>query len=479
MKSREQNFSDRIPRPGLMPRLIGVALAAAFITTMITWFFASRFHSAWVLPAQFGLAAEFAANTIFSILLFAALMLLFSWSLVHQALIRLRPAIEKEGHRKDALGVNGTEASSVEEMIRSAGPNQTSRDRKTGELPTLPINFNLFRLGLSSFDGIRSSSSRTAQLAGQADLLIQNHVRLDEAINDQLHVVASDTESAALNLILQVRKLNDAAVALLHYLDNSGQSAQSMEHSLEGSVAAIAEISTFIEDLPAMIREDVSTVQATAIKEVDALGHFVAVIKEISMQSTLLAINAAIESAHAGKSGKGFSVLAKELQILAQRSAQAAIMIEKGLLNARNTMQAGLIMSPMESHIAKASTMVDSIRKLQKNYDEIQQYYKTLFSAVTQHNTNLAAEIAELLGHIQFQDVVRQRIERIAIAVSLRNDVLKALPRRLSDAAPDLRELEAQMLGVLDDYLTNEVRHAPSAIEESVDSPALPKFELF
>jgi methyl-accepting chemotaxis protein len=98
---------------------------------------------------------------------------------------------------------------------------------------------------------------------------------------------------------------------------------------------------------------------------------------------------------------------------------------------------------------------------------------------VTQHNTNLAAEIAELLGHIQFQDVVRQRIERIAIAVSLRNDVLKALPRRLSDAAPDLRELEAQMLGVLDDYLTNEVRHAPSAIEESVDSPALPKFELF
>ena len=152
-------------------------------------------------------------------------------------------------------------------------------------------------------------------------------------------------------------------------------------------------------------------------------------------------------------------MVAVEVRKLSERSSQAATMIEKGLLGAKHTMLEGLKLSPMEKQIADAGKIVGSIRELQKNYDDIRQYYKTLFIVVTEHNTNLATEIAEMLGHIQYQDVVRQRIERVASAMMRRNDLLKEMLGRPGEPQADLTNLPGQMQVVLNEYLANEARH--------------------
>jgi methyl-accepting chemotaxis protein len=164
---------------------------------------------------------------------------------------------------------------------------------------------------------------------------------------------------------------------------------------------------------------------------------------------------------------------------LSERSAKAATLIENGLEDAQRTMRDGQKLSPMKAQIAEAEEIVVSVRKVQENYDDIRQYYKTLVAVVTEHNTKLATEIAEMLGHIQYQDVVRQRIERVSSAVARRNDVFSDLPRRLGEAKADLTELPEQMLGVLDEYLEIEARHAPADGDKAVQDDALPKIELF
>jgi methyl-accepting chemotaxis protein len=133
----------------------------------------------------------------------------------------------------------------------------------------------------------------------------------------------------------------------------------------------------------------------------------------------------------------------------------------------------------MDQQISEAGAIVVSIRKLQESYDDIRQYYKSLISVVTEHNGKLATEIGEMLGQLQYQDVVRQRIERAEAAVAQRNAVLSDLPRRLGEPTTDLAELPARLLGVINEYLANEERHAPTAIGAVGQAEGLPKFQLF
>lgn len=417
-----ETFVDRQPRRGFVPRLAAATMAALSLAGLMAWVGSPWLHARVFSPLGASHGTEIAVLSLFSMLAFASILLLVAWSVVRQESKRLRTAIEEGIRLKDCFA--------------------------------------------------RHASEQTSQL-------IAHQLRLDGAITEQLQVVIDDTESSAMSLIQQVRKLNDTAATLLGYLGHSGHSARNLEQEIEGSVASIVKINAFVHGLPDMIRHDMEIIQGAAIKEIDGLGGFIQIIKEISKQTNLLALNASIEAARAGDAGRGFSVVADEVRKLSVRSAEAATLIESGLKGAQQTMFNGLRLSPIEAQVSEAGAIVDSIQRLQENYDDIRQYYRTLFSVVTEHNTNLAVEITEVLGQIQSQDVIRQRIERAATASALRNDVFGRLPQRLGEAGADLAELPVQMLAVLDEYLANEERHAPSPAGAAGQTDGLPKFELF
>lgn len=311
--------------------------------------------------------------------------------------------------------------------------------------------------------------------------ILDMHLRLDHEIDLKLNEVIEDTETSALGIIQNVRKLFDTASNLVSYLDKSNIKGGALEQEIVASVAFIVEIGSFIEQLPSQIARDLKNVQSI-VTEIKGLGGLVQAVHDISLQSHLLAINAAIEASRAGTSGAAFRVVADEMRILASNSNGVAKKINDGLSRAQHVLEHGMAASIASSsqELDQVTHAVESIKSLQHNFEDISQYYKTRFLVVTKHNQDLANDIGDALGAIQYQDVVRQCVDRIRFVIGRRNAFLKNTVDKTDDGmgADDLLQLPVLLELIRLDYLEEEDKHKHSG-RHAIGVNTELKIELF
>ncbi len=309
--------------------------------------------------------------------------------------------------------------------------------------------------------------------------MLDSHLQLDHEIDKKLIEVVGDTESSALAIITQVRQLYDTASTLVTYLDTSSLKASDLGQEISSSVAYLVEIGTFLQELPVKMERDLQNVHSI-VKEINDLSGLVGAVQAISMQSHLLAINAAIEGSRAGPSGAAFRIVASEMRQLASNSSGVAAKINEGLARARHVVVDGMAASIEESsqQLKEVSQAGESIRKLHENFEDMSQYYKIRFAVVTKYNEDLAKDISEVLGQIQYQDVVSQCIDRLRVAIDKRNVFFQNAVGAWGQGNADLTHLPPQLAQILSDYITEEERHKHSA-RHATDDSSEPKIELF
>lgn len=148
----------------------------------------------------------------------------------------------------------------------------------------------------------------------------------------------------------------------------------------------------------------------------DKINQTVAVIINVSEKTNLLAMNASIEAAHAGESGKGFNVVATEIRKLAELTGKNTKLITDVLSNNKKIIS--------DANMINA-TAVKDFNKLIENIISMKEKFQTILDGVQ----DIKIETREMLGNMKKISIeaidVGKSLENVKSLIEVNNDIIK------------------------------------------------------
>jgi methyl-accepting chemotaxis protein len=312
-----------------------------------------------------------------------------------------------------------------------------------------------------------------------------------DVMHGQIADSLSESEHEVMEVIEQISLLNSKANQQRARISQSIKSGKDLTESTQERVESnrkiISAIEKQLQDQTGELRSDFEHVQKMAT-EVRALTPLIRVITSIAQQTSLLALNAEIEASRAGSAGRGFAVVAYEVRKLSVLSTKAASDIATKINSTCERVDRELdeARTALEQH-ESTNTMNHLVSDLDEMQKEFCKNSELLFDVITEVDANYAESVTRLsqaLGHIQFQDVMRQRMEHVQSALAQMRDHLLELSGKISDPNWD-GKLQLTFKQILASHLnqykmaSQTITHHALAGSKPEDCSSGPAIELF
>jgi len=223
-------------------------------------------------------------------------------------------------------------------------------------------------------------------------------------------VEATSTELLAASTE-QLREIRETGESVLHMAGRinevSAQAQQTAEvarQSLQAAESGLTAVQNAIGGMKS-IRDQIQDT-AKRIKRLgessQEIGEITELISGITEQTHVLALNAAIQAASAGEAGRGFSVVAEEVQRLAERSGDATRQIAAIVRTIQvDTQDAVAAMERSTQGVVQGARLSDAAGSALADIDRVSRRLAELIGAISDQASSEAASANVLAGHIQ------------------------------------------------------------------------------
>jgi methyl-accepting chemotaxis protein len=261
----------------------------------------------------------------------------------------------------------------------------------------------------------------------------------------QLSAVTEQTSAGVNNQKLETDQvataMNQMTATVLEVARSAQDAAQAADHADQQAREGDKVVSQAIEQIEQLAEEVLNSTQAMRLlkQESDKIGGVLEVIKSVSQQTNLLALNAAIEAARAGEAGRGFAVVADEVRGLAQRTQQSTEEIEE-------------LIAALQQGTQQVATALDNSRGLTDNSVQLSRRAGSALEQITRTVSTIQDMNQQIATASEEQSAVAEQVNRNIISVRDISEQTAAAGEQTAASSVELARLGSQLQGMVNRF---------------------------